>query len=96
MAQTQVTKSITAQNTFTDVMRVSGRKILNLSITSTALNATVVVQRRRKSTDAWGTLASFTANAEKIIKNAGAWEYRVGVPTGSFTSATALVATLSY
>ncbi len=91
-----VSKTITAQNTFTDPLRVSGKKILGLSITSTALSATVVLQRRRADADAWGDVASFTANSEKIVESWGSWQYRAGVKTGGFTSATALVVTLSF
>lgn len=94
--QTAVTKTITAQNTFTDALRVGGQKWLNLSIKSTALNATIVLQRRRTGETDWGDVASFTANAEKIVKSIGQWEYRVGVKTGGFTSATGLTVTLSY
>jgi hypothetical protein len=97
MAQSssKVTKAISAQNTFSDILRVAGKKVVNLSITSTALNATVVVQRKRPEDSVWGDIASFTANAEKIIESAGRWDYRAGVKTGGFTSATALVVTLS-
>jgi len=94
--QQSVTKTITAQNTFTDVIRVSGMKYINLSIQSTALSATLTLQRRLVGASTWGDVANFTANAEKIIKSVGQWEYRLGVKTGNFTSATALTATLSY
>lgn len=89
-----VTATITAQNTFTDPLRVAGKKVLNLSITSDALSATIVLQRRRTGTSTWGDVTSFTANAEKIIESVGDWEWRAGVKTGGFTSATNLVVTL--
>lgn len=97
MAQSsiKVTKTITAQNQFSDVLRVAGRRIVNLSITSTALSATLHLQRKRPEDSTWGDVTSFTANAEKIIESVGKWDYRIGVKTGNFTSATALVATLS-
>jgi hypothetical protein len=91
-----VTKTITAQNTFTDPLRVAGKKVLGLSVTSTALSATITLQRRRTDSDAWGDVASFTTNVEKIVESWGSWQYRAGVKTGGFTSATALVVTLSF
>lgn len=97
MAQssTKVTKTITAQNTFTDSLRVAGKRIVNFTIYSTALSATIVLQRKRPEDSVWGDVASFTANAEKIIESVGKWDYRAGVKTGGFTSATALAVTLS-
>lgn len=99
MAGKTVQKTITAQNTFTDPLRVSGQRTINFSITSTALSATIHLQRRRTkvagSEDAWGDVTSFTTNTEKIIESVGDWEWRAGVKTGGFTSATALVVSLS-
>lgn len=95
-AQTQVSKTITAQNTFSDILRVGGLKYLNLSIYSTALSATITLQRRRTGDTDWLDVANYTANVEKLIKSAGQWEYRIGVKTGNFTSATALKVYLSY
>lgn len=91
----KVSKAISAQNTFSDILRVAGRKIVNFSITSTALSATIFLQRKRPEDSVWGDVASYTANAEKIVESAGKWDYRAGVKTGGFTSATALVVTLS-
>lgn len=92
----RVTKAITAQNTFTDTLRISGKKTLNLSIYSTALSATIVLQRRWIGDTNWNDIASFTANAEKIVESVGQWEYRAGVKTGGFTSATALNVSLAF
>lgn len=94
--QQSVTRTITAQNQFSDILRVGGPKWLNLSILSSAMSATIVLQRRRTGTSDWGDVASFTANAEKIVKSVGQWEYRIGCKTGGFTSATGLSVTLSY
>lgn len=90
MANVSVTKAITAQNQFTDPLRVAGKKIINLSIYSTAISATIVLQRRPVGEADWQDVASYTANAEKIIESVGNWEWRAGCKTGAFTSATAL------
>lgn len=100
MANTTVQRTITAQNQFTDPLRVAGKKVLGLSITSSAVSATLTLQRRRTKTagqeDAWGDVASFTANAEKIVESHGSWEYCVGCKSGAFSSATSLVVSLSF
>jgi hypothetical protein len=92
----RVTIPITAQNTFTPTLKVAGKKTLNLSIYSTALNATIVLQRRWVGDTNWNDIASYTANVEKIVESVGTWEYRAGVKTGGFTSATALNVSLAF
>lgn len=97
MAQSslKVTKAISAQNTFSDSLRVAGKKIINLSITATAMSATIHLQRKRPEDSVWGDVASFTAATEKIIESVGKWDWRVGCKTSNFSSATALAVTLS-
>lgn len=91
MTQTAVSRTVTAQNQFTDSIRIAN-KTASLSIASTAISATIVLQRKLPEEDStkWRDVASFTANAEKIIDGVGVWDYRIGCKTGGFTSATAL------
>lgn len=92
----QVTQvAITAQNQFSPIVRIRDKKF-SVSVRSTAMNATVVLQRKlpseANSAENWRDVASWTANKEAIVESAGAWDYRIGTKTGGFTSATALVA----
>lgn len=84
MSSVAVTKSITAQNTFTDSVQLTGN--FNLSISGT-FSATVVVQR---STDnsTWRDVDSFTAATEEVGYEPEVMWYRAGVKTGGFTSGT--------
>lgn len=91
---TIVTKTITAQNTFTDPIKVGEGGIVDLSITGT-FTANVVVQRRRSdlSDNAWATVATYTEASQQSTSPHGSnWEYRVGVETGGFTSGTIVAA----
>lgn len=84
MSSVAVTKSITAQNTFTDAVQLTGN--FNLSISGT-FSATVVVQR---STDnsTWRDVDTFTAASEEVGYEPEVMWYRAGVKTGAFTSGT--------
>jgi len=87
MSSIAVTKSITAQNTFTDPVQLTGN--FNLSISGT-FSATVTVQR---STDnsTWHDVDTFTAATEEVgFEPEDVW-YRAGVKTGDFTSGSAVV-----
>jgi len=92
MANNLVERAITAANQFTAPLRVGRNRKLNMSISSTAMSATVHLQRKPLGTPdaSFVTIGTYTANAQKVIDSVGNWEYRVGVPTGAFTSATAL------
>lgn len=85
MSSIAVTKSITAQNTFTDPVQLTGN--FNLSISGT-FSATVTVQR---STDnsTWRDVDTFTAPSEDVGYEPEVMWYRAGVKTGAFTSGTA-------
>lgn len=85
MSSEAVTKSITAQNTFSDPLRLTG--YFNISISNT-FSATVVVQR---STDGstWRDVNTYTAPFEGTGYEPEVMYYRAGVKTGAFTSGTA-------
>lgn len=84
---TIASKSITAQNSFTDAVQITGW--FNVSISGT-FSATVVAQR---STDnvTWRDVDSWTAPAEDVGMEPEVMWYRVGVKTGGFTSGTVVV-----
>lgn len=84
---TIASKSITAQNSFTDAVQLAGW--FNVSISGT-FSATVTVQR---STDnsTWRDVDTWTAPAEDVGMEPEVMWYRIGVKTGEFTSGTAVV-----
>jgi hypothetical protein len=82
-----ITKSITAQNTFSDELTVTNNNF-NFSLSGTWV-ATVTVQRKFYNESDWLDVEEFTSNIETVgyepEKNA---QYRFGVKTGDFTSGT--------
>jgi len=88
----RVSASLTAQNTFSDSVKIQGGAILELSGT---WSATVTVQRRsdgvnwRDVTNNSGVAEAFTANGQLAFNEpARDVEYRFGVKTGDYTSGT--------
>jgi hypothetical protein len=87
MASVAVTKTIAAENTFSDPVRVIGS--FNFSLSGT-FSATVVVQRSVDGTT-WADVDSFTAASEEIGYEPEVMFYRAGVKTGGYTSGSAVV-----
>jgi hypothetical protein len=84
---TLVSANITAENTFTDSVRLEG--YFNLSISGTWA-ATVTVQRSINNST-WVDVDTFIANSEEVGFEPEFMYYRVGVKTGGFTSGTVVV-----
>lgn len=84
---TITTKTISAQNTFTDAVQINGW--FNLSVSGT-FSATVTAQR---STDGenWVDIDSWTTPVETVGMDPELMYYRVGVKTGGFTSGSIVV-----
>ena len=76
-------KTITAQNTWTDPVRLAG--FFNLSISGTFV-ATVTVQRSFDNQVTWNDVDTFTSQIEDWGMEPEVCWYRVGVKTGEFTS----------
>lgn len=98
-----VSVSVTAENQFSDEIRVIGvdaNRIFTVTITGT-WSATVVLQRSVGETGSWVDVAgaSYTSNQAGISFDDGLDNqivfYRIGVKTGGYTSGTA-VCTLAY
>jgi len=80
------TKNITAQNQFTDAVRLEG--YFNLSITGpTFTNTTTVTVQRSPDNVTWYDVDTFTAPSENVGFDPENMWYRVGVKTGQFTAA---------
>lgn len=90
----EVTKSITAQNQFTDWMPAPGGIGFDVSVNFDAPGAgTITLQRRRTSTDTDHhnvprDVETYTANTEKVSANAGGCEVRLICKTGDYGSGT--------
>lgn len=85
-----VTKSITAENTFSDTIKVQG--YFNLSITGVAGGSIVTVQKQSGvDGEVWTDVDTFTSDIETFGFEAERKNYRVGVKTGEFGSGTTKV-----
>jgi hypothetical protein len=86
----EVTKSITAQNTFSDEITIQG--YFNVSITGIAGGTVVTVQRQ---TGVDGTtftdVDTFSSNTETYGYEPEAVQYKIGVKTGDYGSGTCKV-----
>ena len=98
-----VTKTETAQNTFTDPIRVTGvgaARTFTLAVANlTATGSTVTMQRSLDSdTGPWTDVASYVADTTTTyadsLDNQIAW-YRIGVKTGGYVAGT-ITTSLSY
>jgi hypothetical protein len=79
---TLTTKTISAQNTFTDAVLTEG--YFNLSISGT-FAATVTVQRSWDAST-WYDIDTFTAPTQEVGFDPEFTYYRAGVKTGAYTS----------
>lgn len=81
-----VTKSITAENTFSDSISIRGK--FNIGLSGTWV-ATVFLQRSFDNGSTWLDVKSYTANIQETGDEPESGViYRVGVKTGGFTSGT--------
>ena len=86
----EVTKSITAQNTFSDDITVQG--YFNISVTGIAGGTEVTVQKISGVDGSnYTDVDSFTADVETYGFEAERKTYRIGVKTGDFGSGTCKV-----
>ena len=85
---TVASKTITAQNSFTTPVRLTG--FFNLSIVGTFV-ATITVQRSFDEMATWNDVDTFTKPTEDWGMEPEVCWYRVGVKTGEFTSGSASV-----
>ena len=83
-----VTKSISAENTFSEDVPLAGQ--FNLSLSGTWA-ATVVVQRSFDDCATWVDVEEFTENGQYVgTEPERGVRYRVGVKTGYYTSGTVI------
>lgn len=82
-----ITRTISAQNTFSDAVLIIGD--FNLSISGT-FAATVTVQRSTDGT-VWRDVDNWTAPTEEVGYDPMKNFYRAGIKTGNYTSGSATV-----
>ena len=83
------TRSITAENQFTDPVRLTG--FFNISL-SGKWTATVTVQRSFDKGDTWFDVETFVSNTQEYgFEPEGGVYYRIGVKIGNYTSDTVVV-----
>lgn len=87
MSSVATAKTIAAENTFSDAVRLIGH--FNFSLSGT-FSATVVVQRSVDGST-WADVDSFTAATEEVGYEPEVMYYRAGVKTGGYTSGSAVV-----
>ncbi len=99
-----VEKAISAQNQFTEWVRLSAHNKVNaftasLADDSTTLSVTWVVQARRVKADGTNgnTIDIYTSDTAssggmQTAQYAGTWEFRVGVKTGGYAAGTGVAA----
>lgn len=86
MARKIITRSVTAENQFTDAAILTG--YFNVSISGTWV-ATVTLQRSFDSGSTWFDVDTRTANTEEYgLEPENTVQYRIGVKMGGFTSGT--------
>lgn len=84
---TIATKTISAQNTFTDPVQLIGH--FNVSISGT-FSATVTAQRSKDATN-WVDVDTWTAPSEDVGIEPEIMWYRLGVKTGDYTSGSVVI-----
>ena len=85
---TLISKTITAENSFTDPVKLAG--FFNLSISGTFVG-TLTVQRSFDGQATWKDVDTFTAPTEDYGMEPEVCWYRAGVKTGDFTSGSLVV-----
>ena len=86
MARKRISRSVTAENQFTDGAELHG--YFNLSISGT-WTATVTLQRSFDGGSTWFDVGARTENIQEYgLEPEDSVQYRVGVKTGDFTSGT--------
>lgn len=87
----RVSRTITAQNQWTDWIAIQEKGLLTIYDTS-SMTMTVTLQMRPPGeTTPTRDVETFTTEDVKVIRHGGASEFRIGVKTGDYTSGEAAV-----
>lgn len=81
-----VTKTIVAQNVFTEGMAVSAGVTVSISISGVS-DSTVTVQRRLDDSN-WRDVKDYTVSSEESFVTDEACDVRIGIKTGNYGSDT--------
>ena len=89
MSKFLTTRTLTAENQFTDAVQLQG--YFNLSISGTWV-ATITVQRSFDSGSTWYDVDTWTANTQEYgFEPEDKMQYRIGIKTGGYTSGSPVV-----
>lgn len=86
MAQTTITATISAEDTFSDPIYLAKGERAEVSISGIS-GDTVSLQRRLDGTN-WRTMVTYTAAAERTVEADCDVEIRLGVETGNYSAGT--------
>lgn len=87
---TLATKTITAENTFTDTAVFDGG--FNLSVSGTFANSAIITVQRSTDGSSWVDVDTFTATGEFVgFEPEPNMYYRAGCKTGEFGSGSSIV-----
>jgi len=90
----QVAVTVTAANQFSKSFVMGARQVATVLVSATAMSATVSLQMSLDGGTVWVDVATYTAATARLFEAASGCLIRIGVATGNFTSATALVCSL--
>lgn len=86
MTIAKVTKTISAENTFSDEIAIRGGSKFTVLIFGT-WDATVSLMKKYTGDDTWYVRKTYTANTHSILEEPeDGVLYKIGVATGDFTS----------
>lgn len=83
---------LTGADQFSSPVGVRGDDPFDVSVVGDSFVATVTLQRRTGTGFPWGDFKSYTVATEETITPGGAYDWRLGIKTGDYTSGAARVA----
>jgi len=87
----QVSASLTAQNTFSDALPVQAGDTVAISASGVTANSNTVTLQRRLDGTNWRDVESFTVDTETGYECDCSHELRIGIKTGDYTGGTSVV-----
>lgn len=86
LGRPRLSKSISAQNTFTDATYFD-KKPFTVSVSGSFSGTTVTLQKSYDDGSTWHDVEAYTAASEKIVDNVdGSTKWRLGVKTGGYSA----------
>lgn len=80
------TKSISAENEFTDWKKIKLETYVDVSITGTMTGTTITLQRKLRESDSESDVDTFTAGEQTYFYVPSTAWYRIGCKTGDYSN----------